>query len=151
MSAKERQKQLEHMYLSGVQNNRGLVFSVETLLDVLVVLFDECCSSNLRREKTVTEFVEYGKPQILLRHFSHLLSIKFVPHCSLRYVHCRLCKILLVSKLKNVSAKMKLFYFSVKPVVSRIKNLRLQREDFETLKIIGRGAFGEVITIQYSH
>ena len=61
MSAIDRQKMLEHMYLSGVQNNRGLVFSVETLLDVLVVLFDECCSSNLRREKTVTEFVEYGE------------------------------------------------------------------------------------------
>ena len=39
----------------------GLVFSVESLLDVLVVLFDECCSSNLCREKTVTDFVEYGK------------------------------------------------------------------------------------------
>ena len=61
MSATDRQKQLEHMYLTGVQNNRGLVFSVESLLDVLVVLFDECCSSNLCREKTVTDFVEYGK------------------------------------------------------------------------------------------
>jgi len=31
-----------------------------------------------------------------------------------------------------------------KPVVSNVKQLRLQRSDFETLKIIGRGAFGEV-------
>ena len=66
MSAIDRQKMLEHMYLSGVQNNRGLIFSVETLLDVLVVLFDECCSSNLRREKTVTEFVEYGEYRFCL-------------------------------------------------------------------------------------
>lgn len=31
-----------------------------------------------------------------------------------------------------------------KPVVNSVKQLRLQRNDFETLKIIGRGAFGEV-------
>lgn len=61
MAATERLLMLERMYLAGVQENRGLVFSVETLLDVLVVLFDECCSSNLRREKTVTDFVEFGK------------------------------------------------------------------------------------------
>jgi hypothetical protein len=34
--------------------------------------------------------------------------------------------------------------FTARPVVSRVKQLRLQRNDFETLKIIGRGAFGEV-------
>jgi len=34
--------------------------------------------------------------------------------------------------------------FQAKPVVSQVKQLRLQRSDFETLKIIGRGAFGEV-------
>jgi len=34
--------------------------------------------------------------------------------------------------------------FKAKPVVSNVKQLRLQRSDFETLKIIGRGAFGEV-------
>jgi len=34
--------------------------------------------------------------------------------------------------------------FEAKPVVSNVKQLRLQRSDFETLKIIGRGAFGEV-------
>ena len=35
--------------------------SVETLLDVLLVLFDECSSSSLRREKTVSEFLEMGE------------------------------------------------------------------------------------------
>ncbi len=37
----------------------------------------------------------------------------------------------------------------MKPVVNRIKTLRLQREDFETLKIIGRGAFGEVRALEH--
>ena len=35
-------------------------------------------------------------------------------------------------------------YFAVRPVVERVKTLRLKRDDFETVKIIGRGAFGEV-------
>ena len=32
----------------------------------------------------------------------------------------------------------------VKPVANRVKNLRLCKDDFEILKVIGRGAFGEV-------
>lgn len=80
MSAIDRQKMLEHMYLSGVQNNRGLVFSVETLLDVLVVLFDECCSSNLRREKTVTEFVEYGE---YLFYLVMVINVRAICSCLL--------------------------------------------------------------------
>lgn len=38
--------------------------------------------------------------------------------------------------------------FLVKPVATRVKNLRLKRDDFETLNIIGRGAFGEVTSLQ---
>lgn len=30
------------------------------------------------------------------------------------------------------------------PFVTKVKELRLQRDDFEILKVIGRGAFGEV-------
>lgn len=37
--------------------------------------------------------------------------------------------------------------FEAKPIVSNVKQLRLQRSDFETLKIIGRGAFGEVCVL----
>lgn len=39
--------------------------------------------------------------------------------------------------------------FEAKPVVSNVKQLRLQRSDFETLKIIGRGAFGEVCNFAF--
>ncbi|XP_044291355.1 myotonin-protein kinase isoform X5 [Varanus komodoensis] len=34
------------------------------------------------------------------------------------------------------------------PVTSRLKELRLQREDFEILKVIGRGAFSEVAVVK---
>lgn len=38
--------------------------------------------------------------------------------------------------------------FVARPVVEKIKNLRLCREDFEILNIIGRGAFGEVAVVR---
>lgn len=75
--------------------NPGKTLSVEALLDALIVLYDECCNSSLRREKTVNDFIEL-----------------------------------------------------VKPVVQLIKNLRLSRDDFEVLKVIGRGAFGEVCVVR---
>lgn len=34
---------------------------METLLDALLVLYDECCNSTFKKEKTVVEFVEAGK------------------------------------------------------------------------------------------
>lgn len=38
-------------------------FSVETIIDALLVMYDECCSSSFKREQTVVEFVEAGKLQ----------------------------------------------------------------------------------------
>lgn len=35
-------------------------------------------------------------------------------------------------------------FIIVKPVATRVKHLRLKRDDFDTLNVIGRGAFGEV-------
>lgn len=32
----------------------------------------------------------------------------------------------------------------VEPIATRLKEVRLQRDDFEILKVIGRGAFSEV-------
>uniref|UniRef100_A0A670ZI91 Protein kinase domain-containing protein n=1 Tax=Pseudonaja textilis TaxID=8673 RepID=A0A670ZI91_PSETE len=41
------------------------------------------------------------------------------------------------------------FSFSpAEPVTSRLKELRLQRDDFEILKVIGRGAFSEVAVVK---
>jgi serine/threonine-protein kinase MRCK len=36
----------------------------------------------------------------------------------------------------------------VKPVATTLKNLRLTRDDFEIVKVIGRGAFGEVCVVK---
>jgi len=61
MQALERLRCLDELFLNGVANSDGHAFSVETLLDILIVLYDECCSSTLRREKSVSEFVKFGK------------------------------------------------------------------------------------------
>ncbi|XP_043517173.1 serine/threonine-protein kinase Genghis Khan isoform X2 [Frieseomelitta varia] len=93
-----RLRQLESLFISGPVQGEGRVghtFSIETLIDILLVLYDECCNSSLRREKTVSDFIEF-----------------------------------------------------VKPVATCIKSLQLAREDFEIVKVIGRGAFGEVCVVR---
>lgn len=49
-------------------------------------------------------------------------------------------------------AKPKFYFFfftiSAKPFVHIVRKLRLTRDDFEILKIIGRGAFGEVCVVR---
>ena len=68
--ADSRLAELEASFLEGplVPGTGGQArsFSTETLLDILVVLFDECQASSLRREKTVSEFIELGKAEILM-------------------------------------------------------------------------------------
>ncbi|XP_030854470.1 serine/threonine-protein kinase MRCK alpha isoform X2 [Strongylocentrotus purpuratus] len=93
--AEARLKHLEKLYLNGVPQSSGATLSLESLLDALVLLHDECHASTLRREKSVTNFLEWAK-----------LPVK------------------------------------------KVKDLRLHKEDFETLKIIGRGAFGEVAVVK---
>lgn len=39
---------------------------------------------------------------------------------------------------------------TVKPVATALKRLRLSRDDFELVKVIGRGAFGEVCVVRAS-
>lgn len=41
--------------------NSGKLLSIETLLDAFIILYDECSISSLRREKTVSDFVEMSK------------------------------------------------------------------------------------------
>uniref|UniRef100_A0AAY4EGF0 non-specific serine/threonine protein kinase n=1 Tax=Denticeps clupeoides TaxID=299321 RepID=A0AAY4EGF0_9TELE len=97
MSAKVRLKQLEQLLLDGAQwRGAGCALSVETLLDVLVCLYNECTNSPLKREKHVTDFLEW-----------------------------------------------------VKPFTTTVKQMRLHRDDFEMLKVIGRGAFGEYLVMDY--
>uniref|UniRef100_A0A673LYA2 non-specific serine/threonine protein kinase n=1 Tax=Sinocyclocheilus rhinocerous TaxID=307959 RepID=A0A673LYA2_9TELE len=90
MSGEVRLKKLEKLILDGPVQSNGQCCSVETLLDVLICLYDECINSPLRREKNIAEFLEWTKS-----------------------------------------------------FTSKVKQMRLHKEDFEILKVIGRGAFGE--------
>uniref|UniRef100_A0A6Q2WQR1 non-specific serine/threonine protein kinase n=1 Tax=Esox lucius TaxID=8010 RepID=A0A6Q2WQR1_ESOLU len=94
MSAKVRLKKLEQLLVDGTQKNASSL-SVETLLDILICLYNECSNSPLKREKHVTDFLEW-----------------------------------------------------VKPFTTTVKEMRLHRDDFEMLKVIGRGAFGEVAVVK---
>ena len=36
---------------------------MESLLDALLVLYDECCNSTFKKEKTVMDFVDVGESE----------------------------------------------------------------------------------------
>ncbi|KAK9411959.1 Non-specific serine/threonine protein kinase [Crotalus adamanteus] len=95
MSGEVRLRQLEQFILDGPTQTNGQCFSVESLLDILICLYDECNNSPLRREKNILEFLEWAKP-----------------------------------------------------FTSKVKQMRLHKDDFEILKVIGRGAFGEVAVVK---
>lgn len=61
MSGEVRLRQLEQFILDGPAQTNGQCFSVETLLDILICLYDECNNSPLRREKNILEYLEWGK------------------------------------------------------------------------------------------
>ncbi|KAM9148864.1 serine/threonine-protein kinase MRCK beta isoform 1-T1 [Pangshura tecta] len=95
MSAKVRLKMLEQLLLDGPRHNENAL-SVETLLDLIVGLYTECSrDSPLRRDRYVSDFLEWAKP------FTQL-----------------------------------------------VKEMQLHRDDFEIIKVIGRGAFGEVAVVK---
>lgn len=66
-----RLKQLERLLLTSGEDgavttvssssSTSISISVETLLDALLVLYDECFHSALRREKTVSDFLELSE------------------------------------------------------------------------------------------
>jgi hypothetical protein len=56
-----RLEHLDQLIISTKNLSSGQKVSVETLLDCLIVLFDECQNSSLRREKTVSEFIELSE------------------------------------------------------------------------------------------
>ncbi|KAM4018443.1 serine/threonine-protein kinase MRCK gamma isoform 2-T2 [Anomaloglossus baeobatrachus] len=95
MSVEKRLKKLEDLVLKGPHGCDCDSLSVETLLDVIVCLCQECNAPPLRRDKNVTEFLAWAEP-----------------------------------------------------FASKVKQMRLKREDFEILKVIGRGAFGEVAVVK---
>ena len=58
MNPTERLKTLEKIFSEGAQDT---ALSTEALLDVFLVLYDECSSSSLRKDKNIAEFVETGE------------------------------------------------------------------------------------------
>jgi len=61
-NGEERLQELETLFTEGPESaNQAKAFSTETLLDILLLLYNECCNSSLRKEKTVTDFIELGK------------------------------------------------------------------------------------------
>lgn len=60
VEVEQRIRELEELYVGGVANCDGQSVSIETLLDVLVVLYDECQGSTLCRERSISGFVSYG-------------------------------------------------------------------------------------------
>ncbi|KAM4771797.1 serine/threonine-protein kinase MRCK alpha isoform 5-T5 [Rhinophrynus dorsalis] len=95
MSGEVRLRQLERLVLDGPGRGASGCLSVESLLDSLICLYDECCASPLRRDKNIHDYIEWAKPFAL-----------------------------------------------------KVKQMRLHKEDFEILKVIGRGAFGEVAVVK---
>lgn len=70
MSGEVRLKKLEKLIQDGPARSNGQCLSVETLLDILVCLYDECNNSPLRREKNITEFLEWGKKTVFFFGFT---------------------------------------------------------------------------------
>jgi hypothetical protein len=68
MDALERINQLDRLYTGGRVRNIEEVASVECLLDILLLLHDECGQSTQRRERNFSEFVELSKYVCVLLH-----------------------------------------------------------------------------------
>lgn len=59
--AGKRLQALERLYTSPHSGNGQLEkFSTETLLDILIVLYDECNTTVMKRDKRVLDFLEVG-------------------------------------------------------------------------------------------
>ena len=61
MTALERITQLDELYTGGRVRNVEEVASVECLLDILLLLHEECGQSTQRRERNFSEFLELSK------------------------------------------------------------------------------------------
>ncbi|CAF1261292.1 unnamed protein product [Adineta steineri] len=94
ISVESRSEEIKRLILN-YSINDSTVLNIDGLLDALLVLYDECCSTKWKRETAITGFVEY-----------------------------------------------------IRTFISRIKQNRINRNDFETIKTIGRGAIGEVIVVK---
>ncbi|CAF1588052.1 unnamed protein product, partial [Rotaria magnacalcarata] len=94
INVESRYDEIKRFILDDYKND-PTILGIDGLLDVLLVLHDECSNATLRGEKPIRKYLE-----------------------------------------------------NVKTFVSRIKQCRLNRNDFEIIKTIGQGAFGEVVVVK---
>lgn len=51
--------------------------------------------------------------------------------------------------IKLIICEMWIFFYVDKDTVNKMRDLRMKAEDYEVVKVIGRGAFGEVQLVSY--
>ena len=61
MALAERVSSLDSMFLRKHVRVGGTAFTVDSLIDCLLLLYDECVRSSLSKEKTLQGFVKFGK------------------------------------------------------------------------------------------
>lgn len=72
-----------------VQQQQHQKVSVETLIDCLIVLYDECQNSSLRREKTVSEFIELSELINILIFLTLLIILIIFKNSETICSHCK--------------------------------------------------------------
>lgn len=75
INVEKRLKKLSELYTTARTNINPEVFSVDALLDILLVLYDECNTSMLKRDKSVAEFLEVGEYTVQLL-FTTIILVK---------------------------------------------------------------------------
>jgi hypothetical protein len=107
----------------------GGTLSTEALFDLFLAVYDECNTATLKKEKSFHDFVATCK----------------IPTTT--PANTRAVVGFTASVTANGSILINVFGFPGDldtDIATQIKSSRLTRADFETLKVIGRGAFGEV-------
>ncbi len=66
MNIESRSDEIKRLILNSSIND-PTILNIDGLLDAFIVLYDECSNATLRGEKTVAEFLEYGKNFILFK------------------------------------------------------------------------------------
>lgn len=59
-SLKERVSRVDNMFLRNHIRVGGTAFTVDSLVDCLLLLYDECVRSSLSKDKTLQGFVKFG-------------------------------------------------------------------------------------------
>ena len=107
------------------------VINVDCLLDAVQSVVDDCDHPAIRKIKNVDAFVT---------------RCKYTPY------YLKIAQPILEFILSNLSAYLYLIYllmFADNTICDAVSNLRMRASDFTMIKVIGRGAFGEVQLVRH--